>query len=201
MGLRADVTTIEAIDDNNSISQLSLFDQNPYTEIAQFKMALGLPIGNLTSQFFANLYLNELDQYAKHTLNCHHYIRYMDDLVLFDNDKTKLMMFAEYLGDFVKERLKIKFHEGVCAVPVSRGLTFLGFRLFHNHWRLKSGSVNRFVKRMKAYQKACAQGNMPVEKLTQSVRSWIAHAAYAQTWMLRRQLLSGFVFHFGERNF
>jgi len=179
--------------------QLSLFDP-PSSLNLQSSIPKGLPIGNLTSQFFANLYLNELDQYVKHTLKWRYYLRYMDDMALFDNDKARLRMLGEELGDFVEARLKLRFHEGASPMPVSRGLTFLGFRLFPNHWRLKSGSVNRFVRRMKGYQKDCAEGKMPPEKLTQSVQSWIAHASYAQTYELRRQLLSRLAFTFGGAN-
>jgi len=178
--------------------QLLLFDQQSVSEYCQSKIAVGLPIGNLTSQFFANLYLNELDQYVKHTLKCRYYIRYMDDMVLFDNDKAKLKILGNELGDFVDDQLKLKFHEGVCPMPVSRGLTFLGFRLFPTRMRLKSENANRFVKRMKGYQKDCAEGRMTPEKLTQSVQSWIAHASYGQTRKLRRQLLSKFAFTFGS---
>ncbi|MBM3237241.1 RNA-dependent DNA polymerase [Candidatus Poribacteria bacterium] len=178
--------------------QLSLFDQQPSSANRQSEVAVGLPIGNLTSQFFANLYLNELDQYAKHTLKCRYYIRYMDDMVLFDNDKVRLKILGNELSDFAAERLKLKFHEGVCPMPVSRGLTFLGFRLFPTRMRLKSENVNRFVKRMKGYQKDCAEGRMAPEELTQAVQSWVTHASYGQTRKLRRQLFSKFTFTFGS---
>ena len=178
--------------------QLSLFDQPPSSENRPSRIAVGLPIGSLISQFCANLYLNEIDQYAKHTLKCRYYIRYMDDIVLFDNDKARLNILGKELGDFAAERLKLKFHESACPMPVSRGLAFLGFRLFETHKRLKSENVNRFVKRMKGYQKDCAQGLMTPDQLTQSVKSWIAHASHGRTQKLRRQLLSRFTFTFGE---
>jgi len=178
--------------------QLSLFDQLPSLDNHQSKTAVGLPIGNLTSQFFANLYLNELDQYAKHTLKCRYYIRYMDDMVLFDNDKSRVKILGNELSDFAAERLKLEFHEGVTPMPVSRGLTFLGFRLFPTRMRLKSENVNRFVKRIKGYQKDCAEGRMTPKELTQSVKSWVAHASYGQTLELRRQLFSRFTFTFGR---
>ena len=191
--------------------QLSLFGQqsSPIRSFVATGQAIvnlqssipkGLPIGNLTSQFFANLYLNELDQYMKHQLKCRYYLRYMDDMVIFGNDKAVVRKTGEEIARFTARHLRLKLHEGASPVPVSRGLTFLGFRLFPNHWRLKSDNIKRFVRRMKGYQKDCAQGRMTVEELNQSVRSWVAHASYGQTWKLRSQLLSRFSFTFGKAN-
>ena len=71
---------------------------------------VGLPIGNLTSQFFANLYLHELDHFVKHTLGCRYYIRYMDDFLLFDNDHAVLERWRAAIADMLESRLKLRLH-------------------------------------------------------------------------------------------
>ena len=88
----------------------------------------GLPIGNLTSQFFANLYLNELDQFAKHKLKCHHYFRYMDDLIILHSSKSQLLVWRDEISYFLKKRLELKLHPKKQTLqPVVNGIDFLGY--------------------------------------------------------------------------
>jgi hypothetical protein len=91
----------------------------------------GLPIGNLTSQFWANVYLHELDMFAKHQLRCPAYLRYMDDFLLFSDDKQELNHWREAIRDFLAARLRLQLHPRKSVVfPVHTGLDFCGFRLF-----------------------------------------------------------------------
>ena len=88
----------------------------------------GLPIGNLTSQFFANLYLNELDQFVKRQLKCRFYIRYMDDLVLLSKSKEQLQAWMTVIGQFLRDRLDLALHPTKRIIsPVSNGIDFLGY--------------------------------------------------------------------------
>lgn len=88
----------------------------------------GLPIGNLSSQFFANLYLNELDQYVKHTLKCKHYLRYCDDFILLDTNPQRLAEFKSSIERFLEEKLHLTLNEKYGAIlPVSNGINFLGY--------------------------------------------------------------------------
>lgn len=108
----------------------------------------GIPIGNLTSQLFANVYLNELDQYAKHTLRCKRYIRYMDDIVVFSNDKRFLHDVRREIDSFIAERLYLSFHpKKVQLTPVSVGVDYLGYRIYPHYKRLRKSSVKRFIAR------------------------------------------------------
>ena len=110
----------------------------------------GLPLGNLTSQFFANIYLNELDQFVKHTLRIKPYIRYMDDILILGNDKRVLLKMAFRIKDFVKENLALDFHEkGFQPFPVKRGIAFLGFRIYPFYRKVLPKGINRFRKRLK----------------------------------------------------
>jgi RNA-directed DNA polymerase len=153
----------------------------------------GLPIGNLTSQFWANVYLHELDQYVKHELKCRAYLRYMDDFVLFSNDKGQLQEWKAAMRVFLANRLRLQLHPKKSLVfPTQIGIDFCGFILFPTHRRLRRSSLRRFVKRFCRQRIAYQHGDLSLEKMTESVRCWIAHAAHGNTWRLRRKLFSDY---------
>jgi len=88
----------------------------------------GLPIGNLNSQFFANVYLNSLDQFVKHTLKCRWYLRYCDDFVLLANDPAQLREWRARIADFLRERLLLELNPARERLRlVSDGVDFLGY--------------------------------------------------------------------------
>jgi retron-type reverse transcriptase len=153
------------------------------------KEGKGIPIGNLTSQFFANLYLNELDQFVKHTLKRQHYIRYMDDFIILGNDKRELSQMETQIGDFLQKKLLLALHPKKTVIhPAWKGVDFLGYVLFEEHVRLRKSTVMRFEKRIKAYKKKCAKGLMFPEEITLSAKSWVAYAKHARSWMLRKRV-------------
>jgi RNA-directed DNA polymerase len=154
----------------------------------------GLPIGNLTSQFWANVYLNELDQFIKRDLKCGPYLRYADDLLLFDDDKARLWAWCEEVS-YCLGGLRLRLHQHKTVVfPVKNGVDWLGFRLFPTHRRLRRENVRRAVRRLKRQQAAYARGELTEEQLSRSVHSWIAHACFADTEALRRRVLGQFAF-------
>ena len=153
----------------------------------------GLPIGNLTSQFWANVYLHELDMFAKHTLRCPAYMRYMDDFLLFSDDKAQLQAWRTAIEQFLATRLRLLLHPQKRLVsPVKVGVDFCGFRIYPTHRRLRRSSIRRFVGRFRHQRAAFQAGNLPLEAVHQSVRSWIAHAAHGDTWRLRQRLFSDY---------
>lgn len=154
----------------------------------------GLPIGNLTSQFWANVYLNELDQFVKRELRVRAYLRYADDMLLFDDDKARLWAWA---GDIshAAAGLRLRLHDCKTVVlPVTAGVDWLGFRLYPTHRRLRRENVRRAFRRLARQQAAYARGQLDAESLTRSVRSWVGHAAFADTLALRRRVLGRFAF-------
>jgi len=149
----------------------------------------GLPIGNLTSQFWANVYLNELDMFVKHKLRCLAYLRYMDDFLLFSDDKAQLHAWKAAIADFLANRLRLTLHPKKSLVfPVKVGVDFCGFRTYPTHRRLRRSSVRRFVQRFRRQRAAYRQGELSLDALNTSVQSWIAHANHGDTWRLRRRL-------------
>ncbi len=153
----------------------------------------GLPIGNLTSQFWANVYLHELDSFVKHTLRCGPYLRYMDDFVLFSNDKKELRRFQTAIQHFLAGQLRLILHPVKTRLfPTHTGLDFCGFSLFPTHRRLRRSSVRRFIHRFRRQRIAYTNGLLSLEDIHLSVRSWIAHAAHGDTWRLRDRLFSDY---------
>jgi hypothetical protein len=150
----------------------------------------GLPIGNLTSQFWANVYLNELDQFVKRQLRCPAYLRYVDDFLLFADDKRQLWAWKDAIRGFLTG-LRLTIHERESTVyPVVTGIPFLGFRVYPTHRRLKRRNGVAFARRLRLWRKQVARGELAPADLTPRVRGWTAHAAHGNTWRLRRALLS-----------
>ncbi len=148
----------------------------------------GLPIGNLTSQFWANVYLNELDQFVKRELPCHAYVRYVDDFVLFADDKTTLHNCKRVIDEFLSG-LRLTMHERKSVVfPTQIGFDFLGFYVYPFNRRLRRSNVRAFMRRFHRLQHQYADGAIEFDTLDRSTRAWIAHAAHGNTYRLRAQL-------------
>ena len=149
----------------------------------------GLPLGNLTSQFWANVYLNALDHFVKRRLKCRRYLRYVDDFLLFADDKPTLQAWRAAIIDFLAG-LRLTIHaESAQPRPVDAGLPFLGFIVYPDHRRLKPRCGRHFMRRFKTLLALYAQGDVDQGRVNACVRGWIAHAAHGDTWGLRREIL------------
>jgi RNA-directed DNA polymerase len=150
----------------------------------------GLPIGNLTSQFWANCYLNELDQFVKRQLKCPAYLRYVDDSLLFSDSKRQLWTWKRAIVDFLP-RLRVTLHDRSSTVyPVSNGIPFLGFVTYPSHRLLKRRNGAAFARRFRRQLQQLAAGELDYADVEASVRGWLAHAAHGDTYGLRRALVS-----------
>jgi retron-type reverse transcriptase len=154
----------------------------------------GLPIGNLTSQFWGNVYLNELDQFVKRELRCSKqrgdYLRYVDDFALFADSKRQLWAWKDAIRE-VLASLRLTLHERSSTVyPVTNGIPFLGFRMYPTHRRLKRRNGVAFARRFRTWREAVGRGEMALEGLQKRVRGWIAHAVHGDTYALRDSLLA-----------
>lgn len=155
-----------------------------------FDIKKGLPLGNLTSQFFANLYLNGFDHYIKENLKVKGYVRYVDDFILFDNEKTvlweKKIQMEEYLN-----KLKLKLHKiKTQLIPVTEGIDFLGFKIFPEKSLLNKENYFRFGRKIKKMCKDYHNDRQLVklENISASIRSWTAHTMWGDTEALRIKL-------------
>ncbi|MCS6847953.1 MAG: RNA-directed DNA polymerase [Anaerolineae bacterium] len=145
----------------------------------------GLPIGNLTSQWWGNCYLNPFDQFVKRELGCRGYVRYVDDFLLFSDDKAMLWTWR----DAIIERLahyRLTIHAGAAYPrPVAEGIPFLGFIVFPDHRRLKRRRGLVYRRRLRRLAQSAPQALIDA-----SVRGWINHARYGDTYGLRRAVLA-----------
>ena len=160
----------------------------------------GLPIGNLTSQFWANCYLNPFDQFVKRELKCPAYLRYVDDFLLFSNDRCQLLDWrAAVIGRLAD--LRQTLHERRAQPrPVTEGIPFLGFVVFPTHRRLKSRTGIAFRRRLQQRLALYVAGEIDSHELAASILGWIEHARHGDTWGLRRSLLSHFAIPGGYRS-
>ncbi len=155
-------------------------------------VARGLPIGNLTSQFWANVYLNPLDHFVKHELRCRGYVRYMDDFLLFADDPGQLREWGAALRGKL-DGLRLEMHPDKYRLgPTRCGVDFCGFMVFADgRIRVRTATVRRFHRRHRARLAAVAERRLPAAAATASVRAWIGHVRHAQSWNLRRAILCG----------
>lgn len=154
----------------------------------------GIPIGNLTSQFFANVYLNPLDHFVEEQLRCKRYIRYCDDFVVLADDKGWLHEVKSQMEEYLIS-LRLKLHQRKSQVfPVKEGTDFLGYRVFPTHRRVRRNNVTRFRRRMRRLQKAYANDEVSLSHIKQPIQSWLGHISHADSYGLKRQLLKEIVF-------
>ncbi len=150
----------------------------------------GIPIGNLTSQFFANVVLDPLDHFVKEELRVKAYVRYADDFRLFADDKRTLWAWLAAI-ELRLASLRLSLHAKKTSVrPCTAGVPFLGFALFADgRRRVQGASVKRYRKRLRANTRAFLRGALPAEKARDSLCSWLAHTAHAHARGLRRHVL------------
>ena len=164
-----------------------------------FERRKGLPIGNLTSQFWANVYLDSFDHHFRDELGVPGYIRYVDDFLAFSDSKDELAAWLE-VTRLQLDRMRLALNERKTNIyPVSEGIPFLGFRVFPHYRRLLSKSVRRARRRFERLAKASERGQIDMITVSRSVAAWIAHAKHGHTMGLRRRGLGGVVFRAGGR--
>lgn len=154
----------------------------------------GIPIGNLTSQFFANLYLDDLDQYIKRVLKIRPYLQYVDDMVVLDHDKSRL---AD-IRTAVRDRLaadRLRLHPDKAHItPVTDGLNLLGYVVYPARRRLRNDNGHRFARKLRRMAHLYRAGRLEWATVVSSTASWIGHAKHADTEGLRRAMFSQAVF-------
>ncbi len=152
----------------------------------------GLPIGNLTSQFFANVYLNALDQFVKHELKCRHYLRYVDDFVLLHTDPNQLRLWEQAIETFLADELMLALKPERRMRPVDDGADFLGY-IVRPHYRLvRRRVIGNLRERLAAFERAhvtTASLRLPADardQLRAVVASYLGHFAHADAHRLVR---------------
>src|SRR3989344_6588762 len=144
-------------------------------------------LGNLTSQFFANIYLNELDYFVKHKLRVKYYIRYVDDFVILHESKEQLEIWREEINSFLKEKLKLELHNQKSKIiSLSNGVDFVGFRNFYHFRLLRKRNIRSIKKKVDKYKIE----EISKDRILEIFQEWNAYAKWANSYKVRRKIIS-----------
>lgn len=153
----------------------------------------GMPLGNLTSQFFANVYLNELDQFVKHSLKAKYYLRYVDDFVILHPDKNVLGEYKKKISAYLKNTLLLDLHPEKSKIfLLGERINFLGLRMFYFHKLIKKQNLKKFKNKLDNLQQQFADSKIDYDFLYDALEGWIAYASSADTYRLRAKITSAF---------
>jgi len=145
----------------------------------------GMPLGNLTSQFFANIYLNELDYFVKHTLKAKYYIRYVDDFVILHPSKLQINTWKPEIDRFLRDKLKLELHPDKSRIiPLKKGMDFVGFRNYYYYRLLRKRNVKSVYSKVNKFK----ERNISKEKMIEIFQGWNAYAKWADSFKLRREV-------------
>ncbi len=146
----------------------------------------GLPIGNLTSQYFANIYLNELDQFVKHELKAKHYFRYVDDFVILGTDPNQLKEFQDKIETFLKDKLKLQLHpKRRKLLPIAAGIDFLGYIVRYDYILVRRRVINNMRTKIKQFNKSTTEENCDIQA---TIASYMGHFKWANSYRLIKKI-------------
>lgn len=149
----------------------------------------GMPLGNLTSQFFANVYLNELDKFVKHILRVKHYIRYVDDFVIFSTSNAELERHKNNINIFLRRRLLLELHPDKSKIiPLYCGVEFLGIKIFPHHKIIKKRNLRKFKRKLNIFISEYDEGLVDFDTIYNSVEGWYAYVKNANTYKLTKNI-------------
>jgi len=150
---------------------------------------VGLPLGNLTSQLFVNIYMNKFDQFMKHRLKAGYYIRYADDFVVFSENKRYLEEQIVIIQQFLQSELKIELHPNkVFIKAVSSGVDFLGMINFSDHRILRTKTKRRILKKLSIKSKLCREDLISEESLNQSLQSYFGVLKHCKGYKIKKKI-------------
>lgn len=158
----------------------------------------GLPIGNLTSQFFCNLNLDGFDHFIKEKLRIHKYLRYVDDFALFADDWQILVAARVAIQDYL-DGLYLQLHPAKTQLfETQKGANFVGFRILPDRVRVRNDNLRRSRKRLRQIQYDYRYYQISLKDLVQRLQSWEAHLKHGDTYRLRRVIFAHWVFSRSE---
>lgn len=165
-------------------SKVLIYDDEP----------IGIPIGNYTSQFFANIYLNELDQYLKHQLHVKYYVRFMDDFIILCKDKNEAKLLKNKINEFVNIKLNLCLNDKTRYYPNKMGVDFCGYRIFETHLLLRKRSKKKINKNIRKWNKNYCFSDFDYNKVIAQFNSWLGHSKHCCSFNLRRKTFDKILF-------
>lgn len=154
---------------------------------------VGMPIGNLTSQMMANIYMNEVDQFCKRKLRIHYYMRYMDDMLIISDDKRKLQKYKELIERFLNEQLKLELNNKTAIRPCTLGVEFCGYKVWNDHIKLRKSTALKMKRRLSLIKKKYSEGEIPLEKANNALTSYMGLMKHCNSYRLKNKILEDFV--------
>lgn len=150
---------------------------------------VGIPIGNYTSQYFANIYLNELDQFIKRKLHIKYYVRYMDDFILLLDTKENCITIKKIIQAFLFNTLHLRLNKKSKYYPCKTGVDFCGYRIFTTHRLLRKSSKKTIKAKIKKWNYLYKKDKLNIESTITSINSWIGHSCHCNSYNLQNKML------------
>ena len=148
----------------------------------------GLPLGNVTSQDFANIYLNEVDQFCKRYLGLKWYVRYMDDICIIVKDRETARNVLAKIRTYVKDHLDLELNEKTHIYPLAQGINTLGFRIHTTHLEVRNSSKAAMKRRIKKIDEKVQSGRLTKKQAQQAVNAWLGHARHSNSYNLAKKI-------------
>lgn len=189
----------QRIKDENAVWLLKEIINSFSSEQSDIFTTRGLPIGNLTSQLFANIYLNELDQFVKNELRLKYYARYTDDFVIVGDTNKELESILLKVGSFLKNNLLLELHPKKIVInKYSQGVDFLGYIVLPHYQLLRTKTKKRIFKKLKMRIDQYRAGEIDKKSLNQSLQSYLGVLSHADTYKLNEKIINQFWFWLSE---
>lgn len=164
----------------------------PHKRLENAAQGCGLAIGNLSSQFFANVYLDALDQFVKHELKAQRYLRYVDDFVLVHRDREQLQAWATAIAAFLRDRLRLELKADIKLKPLSAGCDFLGYVIYPSHRTVRRRVVGHLREKLRTWPMRSASQPAAPAKLRSVIASYAGHFKHASSFKARRAIARRF---------
>jgi RNA-directed DNA polymerase len=148
----------------------------------------GLPLGNVTSQDFANIYLNEIDQFCKRYLGLKWYVRYMDDICIIVKDRETARNVLAKIRTYAKDHLDLELNEKTHIYPLAQGINTLGFRIHTTHLEVRNSSKAAMKRRIKKIDEKVQSGRLTKKQAQQAVNAWLGHARHSNSYNLAKKI-------------
>ncbi len=160
---------------------------------------VGMPIGNLLSQVFANVYLDALDQFCKRVLRVHYYVRYMDDVIILSDSKAQLHEWRERISSFLETELELQLNSKTCIRPISQGIEFVGYRIWPRYVTLRKATTLKIKRAMRKKQEEYRVRKATLNDVNSTLQSYLGMIKHCDCKTFRRDFLDGIVLSHGDR--
>ena len=147
---------------------------------------------------FANLYLNELDQYCKRTLGIHFYVRYMDDVIILSDDKKKLHEYKNLIQVFLEDKLKLNLNNKTAIRPISLGVEFVGYRLWPTHVKIRKKTALKMKRRLKYVKKQFERKELTLDKVNATVQSYMGILKHCNSYSLQCSIFDNYILKYNN---